>query len=377
MSDTAEGRPRAGYRTVAGSTGRQRGQQLAGLLGPRLADTAAGYRELFGAAGLAPDRVAEVAAGARGALRSWAPDLAEEIEALAAAAGLDELACYALNARTEVLATSPVGRDCSAIARAGLGGQTWDWHAELAGGRQLLCYPDTAVAFITLTEAGILAKIGVNAAGLGLLFNILGHRADPGAPGVPVHAVARRVLDSALDVAGALAIIRSAPLAASSCFTVFDADRAVSVEASSAGVRELPAEDGWAVHTNHFLDERLAAGDLRTGPETDTLPRLALLRRRLAALTGADSVETIRRLLDAHEADGAPVCCHAPATGQLGTRWQTLATVVIEPAARRLSMLAGGPCQAPGHSWTVLTLPPLGPPAPEFGPPPPAHRVGR
>jgi hypothetical protein len=50
-------------------------------------------------------------------------------------------------------------------------------------------------------------------------------------------------------------------------------------------------------------------------------------------------------LLCAHESDGAALCCHPPADGPFGTRWQSLATVRLEPADRALTVLAGGPCQ--------------------------------
>lgn len=344
---------------VPGADRSARGRGLAAVTGSRLAATAASYDELFAAAGATPDRVRQVAERAEVALAAWAPDLAEEIAAIADGAALPRWRVHALNARTEVLAvgTGAVGRECSTIARTGAGAQTWDWHAELAGSWQLVRYPATTVPFVTVTEAGILGKIGLNAAGVGVLFNILGHRADTGLGGVPVHAVARRVLDSARNLAEALAIIRSAPLAASSCFTLLDAERAVCVEASSAGVHEIPLDGEWAVHTNHFVNPTLAAGDLRTGPETDTLQRLALLRQRVAAASwggGAGSSDELRQLLCAHDADGAPVCCHLMPDAPLGARWQTLATVAIEPAAGRLKVLAGGPCQT--DEWTVVDI---------------------
>jgi isopenicillin-N N-acyltransferase-like protein len=316
----------------------------------QLTATLAGYDELFAACAIGPGRVRAVADSAQAALADWAPDLAEEIERFAAAAGQPAWRIYALNARTEVLA-SVAGRDCSALARPDLGGQTWDWHAELAGSWQLVQRPAAAIPFVSLTECGILAKIGVNAAGVGLLFNILGHRADTGLAGVPVHAVARRILDSAVDVESAVAIIASARLAASSCFTVLDGRRTVCVEASSAGLA-LPelCRAGWAVHTNHFIDPELAAGDLRTGPDTDSEQRLALLSRRLCQAEPG-SADELRRLLCAHEDDGAPLCCHARPADPLGSRWQTLATVVLEPVHRRLRVLAGGPCGS--GDWTI------------------------
>lgn len=335
---------------VRGATASSRGRELASLVGNDLPAEQAIYRQLFAASGIHTSAIRLAADTAQRQLTHWAPDLAEEITALADASGLPPWQLFLLNARTEVLATAPkasgTGRgECSAVARAGLGGQTWDWHAELASYWRVVRYTGTTIPFVTLTEAGILAKIGMNAAGVGLLFNILGHRADRGLEGVPVHAVARRILDSAHTVAEAEAIVRSARLAASSCFTLLDAERVSCLEASSEGVVQVPAHDGWTVHTNHFVSAVLADGELRTGPETDTLVRHQLLTSRLAE-AAPQSPDELRQLLCAHESDGAPVCCHAPADGALGTRWQTLATVALEPVTRTLSVLAGGPCES-------------------------------
>ncbi|MGI8665775.1 MAG: C45 family autoproteolytic acyltransferase/hydrolase [Jatrophihabitans sp.] len=340
--------------SLAGRTAPRSGRHYARLCAAELPATIEVYRQLFAAAGLHPARVQELATGARAALRDWAPDLADCIDAIADEAGLPAWQLHALNARTELLSAAPAGRgECTALARPGLGGQTWDWHRELAGSWLVAGYPELPLPFITLTEAGMLAKIGVNAAGVGLLFTILGHRGDTGVAGVGVHTVARRVLDTATDVAAAIAIIASAPLSASSCFTVLDAHRVACVEASPLGVHEVPAEGGWCAHTNHFVSPALAGGELRTGPDTDTVQRLALLRHRLTAGPEVDSADQLRRLLCAHQADGAPICCHSDGAGPLGSNWQSLATVVLQPSAARLLVQAGGPCEASPAGWLI------------------------
>jgi isopenicillin-N N-acyltransferase-like protein len=241
-----------------------------------------------------------------------------------------------------------------------IGAQTWDWHQELAGGWAVLQYSQARYPFVTLTEAGPLAKIGINSAGLGVLFNILSHRSDTGDGGVPVHAVARRILDSAGDVEAGISILRSAPLSASSCFTLLDCRRVACLEAAPAGVAELPPAR-WSVHTNHFRDPGLAADALPVDPESDSLPRQQVLLARAAGGPAGgfgdsaggfgDSAEELADLLCAHESEGAAVCCHAAVTAPLGTGWQTLATVALEPAGRRMSVLAGGPCGRPELHW--------------------------
>ena len=50
--------------------------------------------------------------------------------------------------------------------------------------------------FVTLTEAGILAKIGLNDAGLGVCLNLLDTTADGGLDGTPIHLLLRQVLET-------------------------------------------------------------------------------------------------------------------------------------------------------------------------------------
>ncbi|HEX8095809.1 C45 family autoproteolytic acyltransferase/hydolase [Jatrophihabitans sp.] len=359
---------------IAGGEPGQRAAALAAGSEAWLPGALAVYDRLFAAAGLQPARVRQLALAARDALIGWAPDLAAELDGYAEASSLPRWRLHALNARTELLAAAGGASrgECSVVAGANqagvmIGAQTWDWHQELSGGWAVLEYRQARYPFQTLTEAGLLAKIGVNSAGLGVLFNILAHRSDTGDGGVPVHAVARRILDSAGDVEAGISILRSAPLSASSCFTLLDCRRVACLEATPAGVAELPPAR-WSVHTNHFQDPGLAANGLPMEPGSDSLARQQVLLARSAgdrasgsgspdggsgspAAGRGPSAEDLADLLCAHEADGAAVCCHAEAAAPLGTGWQTLATVALEPAGRRMSVLAGGPCERPDKHW--------------------------
>ncbi|MFD3661520.1 C45 family autoproteolytic acyltransferase/hydrolase [Streptomyces sp. NPDC058659] len=342
------------------------------------------YEELFAtvAAGASssarmPD-VAALALRTVDATRAWAPELVEEMEGVAEGAGMPFRTIAALNARTEILAEAgaPRAGECSTLVRtdgAGTaGGQCWDWHEELADAWHLQTVTGDVRGFAGITEHGILAKIGVNDAGVGVLFNILGH-ADDAATGVPVHLVARQVLGAAGSFEEAVALLTAAPVSASTVITVVTADRAVSVELAPGGSAVVAPDDrGWLVRTNHFLDPALAAGELRGRREPETYDRHRLLTTRVREHTGRLGTgplaarpltpgplgtDTLVDLLTAHREDGAEVCCHAPAEGTLGGRWATLATVAVDPAEKRLLVHDGGPCTAGPASWTPLTAP--------------------
>lgn len=311
-----------------------------------------GYERLFAAVGAGAVR--EVGEAALERIGAWAPDLAAEIDGIAAGAGLEPWQVSALNARTEVLARAR--GECSTVVVVPPEGgpprtlQTWDWHEHLrdtASVWELTPRPGRVVR--TFTELGIVGKIGVNDAGLGLHFNILRHASDGGRVGVPVHVVARRILDEAESVAEAAAIARSAEVAASTVLTVVDRGTAACLELSPAGMAELPiGDDGVLIHTNHFLDPRLAAGERMREEDPGSWDRLETLRRR----AGAEGADLVAAMLS-HEEDGAAVCCHAPHGARLGERYATLATISLDVAGGHLSVRAGGPC-ATDSDWLTV-----------------------
>jgi isopenicillin-N N-acyltransferase-like protein len=326
------------------------------------------YSRLFRAAGLDDGSVRELAEDCLAALADWAPDLADEVEAVAGESELATWQVAALTGRTEMLArATATGRgECSTVvdvrgAGRVLGAQTWDWHRELGDCWYVTANPGASdrLPFVTLTEYGVPAKIGVNAAGVGVLLNILGHESDGRGAGVPVHALCRRVLDTATDLDDALRIIRSAEVSASSCLTVLDRVQAAAVEVSPAGVVSRPPEAGFVVHTNHFTDQRLAEGEVRGHAEPDTYDRYRVVRERARGTEVPSDRDALVGVLDAHWSSGAEVCCHPPAGAPFGERWQTLATVVIDPERLTMWVHRGGPCTAKPADWQGFS------PAPE------------
>lgn len=348
--------------TVQGADPVDRGRQLAGGAGTSFATGLRTYEALFGVAGVTPAQVEGVVEGTRGALTDWAPDLAAEIDAYADTAGVERWRLHALNARTEVLALgdSKFAGECSTIVHAApgaMGAQTWDWHAQLSESWHVVQHRNIELPFVTLTERGMVGKIGLNAAGVGLLFNILGHESDGSGRGVPVHAVARRVLDTAVSVEHAIDIVRSAPVQASSCLTVLDPESVACLEMAPAGVAAVGGGADWVIHTNHFTDPELCAGGRFVAPEEDTVARASLLAERVRASYGPVSRDALVQALCAHEGpDGAGVCCHPYESGALGMAWETLATIVLDPVARSMSVLRGGPCEAESSPWRPVSV---------------------
>jgi isopenicillin-N N-acyltransferase-like protein len=306
----------------------------------------AGYEQLFDVWGA---HVREIAEATFKRTQAWAPHLAAEIEGIAAGAGLETWQIAALNARTEILAR---GRgECSTVVLLGdppRTMQTWDWHVHLDDVKFVWeVEPRPGHVVRTLTEYGIVGKIGINSAGLGVHMNILHHASDGGGDGVPVHIVARRILDDATTVDEAADIARSAEMCASTVLTAVDRHSAACLELCPAGFGEVRPRDGVLLHTNHFLDPELAAGEDNRGEDPESWDRLEALEQRVDELRAASDLADVMKLHD------APVCCHPEPGAPFGERYATLATISLDVAGGHLRLRAGGPC-ADESPWITV-----------------------
>ncbi|WP_022928444.1 C45 family autoproteolytic acyltransferase/hydolase [Patulibacter americanus] len=346
--------------TDPGARGRELGRAHRG----GIRATWEGYDALFGASGAAPAVVRRVAGEALERTAAWAPQLAEEIAGIAAGASLDVWRIGALNARTEILAAVGAASraECSTFVALDPSGQaprtvqTWDWHDHLRGSMLAVRLEPRPGHHVHLfTEMGIVGKLGVNGAGLGLHFNILAHADDGGPTGVPVHVVARRILDEATTIDEATALAASAPVSASTVLTVvaFDGTRSAvrGLELSPAGLAILePDAEGVFAHTNHFLDAELSRSERHGPDDPGTYGRLDELVRRTPELRAADDPTARATALLDHREDRM-LCCHPERGAQAGDRWETLVTAALDLDARELLLHEGGPCRVGDGGW--------------------------
>jgi isopenicillin-N N-acyltransferase like protein len=337
---------------------RERGTELGERFADRVRETVGRYRRLFERRAERPIDVDLWSDRAWDAIARLAPVHAEEIAGIAEGAGLTVQQVASVNARTEILvAANPTGQtECSTVVslppgRPPVAVQTWDWYDAMSDGwfAWTIPFPDGRVVR-TVTEFGMLAKIGVNGAGVGVMLNMLHHRNDAQAAegdqvGYPVHLLSRAILDEATSTADAVRLASRAQTSASTSLTVVD-DRgdAASIELFPGGPGVLRPEAGLLVRTNHFVSE-----DGRDGCLASTIGVSTELRRDhlLTALAGPPPT-TAASVLAAmrHHLDDGGVCRH-PLTDTDPLLWhRTLATVTLDVAGRTLDVHPDGPC---GH----------------------------
>ncbi len=342
---------------VAGDTAYELGLARGRALAHSLPAAAAHYEELFRLIEVSPEQQAAGVSAVLDTLSTWRPALVAELKGIAEGADLPLADIVALNARTEILALgNRPAPECSTVTAVidghRFGVQTWDWHIEFDSHWHTHTVSGPGYRYVGLTEQGIVSKIGMNEAGLGLHFNILGH-ADDHPSGVPMHVLSRVVLSECATIAEALEVIHSAPITSSSAFTLVDATGAVSVEMSPTGVFPIPEVAGSVQRTNHFQHGTPLAGQKTELYEPDSSARLELVRERLEDGLPQDAATLVELLLSGP--DQPPLTCVADLSKEFGDRWATLATVVTDPDARTIRILDGMPTDAATGEWRELT----------------------
>jgi isopenicillin-N N-acyltransferase like protein len=304
------------------ATPRERGEAFGRARAGMVAHTIDVYARLFG----------DVDPHAVGPDVRALPEEREELAGMAAGAGVDLHALLAVNARTELLAGAAPHSECSVAGGGALLAQNWDWHPDLAASTLVWVVRRPGGWFATLTEAGILAKIGLNSSGLGVCLNLLECSADGGLDGEPIHLLLRRVLASCSSLEEALDLLCGARVAASSAVTVAVPGEVATVELSPGGPNVVRG----GFHTNHFLVAPPAGRD--TGledPLSSSELRLDVVRR-----------EPLRDALRSHEGHPIGVCRHVDDSLPWEERTATLASVVMDLAAPSLRVAFGQPCTA-------------------------------
>jgi len=340
----------------------ERGLHLGRTAREHVLHTVRSYMVIFRAvAGLRHEGVLTEAERFLPVIASYAPSLLDEMRGIAEGAGCDLREIVAINARTELMYGITNRHECTSVAisaSASADGhvrlaQNWDWHPSLAGSLILWAIqPDEGQRVLTLTEAGIVGKVGMNSAGLAMCINLLLSDSDFTGPAVPMHVILRHILDKAGSIEDALEVIAQTERC-TSCNHLF-ADHAgeiADVEATPLGYAiDLP-RNGMLVHANHCHGAHLAPGDRYVRDYPESLDRDA----RMQSLVGEGGISEAR--LQAMLADHAnapnTICHHPDKQGSFVEQSESIASIIFDLTAGTLDLSDGPPCQYPYQRYAV------------------------
>ena len=287
----------------ATARGHQHGEQLRDKIGQCIGIYDATFK-------LAEDEVARRAAHFESVTRAWHPTLADEIDAIADASGHARHWLWALNSRSEIMSyTGSQESECTSVwsPATKILAQNWDWMASLEPITFVLdATHEDDHHVVTVTEPGIVGKVGMSSAGTGVGLNFL-FSPEP-LEGVPVHILLRALLD-ARSTEEVEQVIASAGAGRSAHVFLANADGVgSSIEYTGSHMWRRDSSTDPLLHTNHFVNGGEAAAELPQGVGADNSEARYDRSVEFVAMRGVDSEAEVRDLLDDRGNTEFPIC---------------------------------------------------------------------
>jgi len=246
--------------------------------------------------------------------RNW-PHYMDEMKGISEGAGIPFLSILAMNVRTEI-AYGMASDGCTALSwkteSASYLAQNWDWQVEQ---QQNLIWiriqQETKPTIEMITEAGIIGKIGLNSAGVGVCLNAI--RAN----GVdfkklPTHLALRACLDSKTREEAVSTLERSG--VASAChILIADPAGGMGIECSYVDMIKLHMTERHTVtHSNHYVAKHMGVDDKKQ--VSDSVRRLARINELIEKCgTVKPSVDDIELMFQ--DEDGYPTAINRAESG--------------------------------------------------------------
>lgn len=195
--------------------------------------------------------------------------------------------------------------------------------------------PDQPHQF-TIGVGGVFISIGVNEARLALTGNELSPNDDR--PGIPRLLIARAIL-SARTFDEAMDIARHPDRASSYNNLISTGDGQIaSVEGSATDHGVLQPEDGWLVHTNHYVHPRMQKYECYPDHTAKSVSRYERAQELMRSRSGPITLPLLRSFLGDHNSTPAALCRH-------DERVRTVFSALIDLTQGTMDAAIGNPCE--------------------------------
>jgi len=339
---------------------RERGRQYGRQAAARIAGGVSHYTVQLQGLGLGWPEIRALVDDYLPVIERFEPAYVEEMRGIAEGAAVPFEEIVLLNARTEILklgahpelrvklaATEDPDGCTGVVALPGatrdgrlIHAQNWDWKAECAETAVVLrIRRDDGPDLLTFTEAGGLARCGLNAAGIAITANYLESDRDYCQIGVPLALIRRKVLESQ-HLALAMRAVYATPKSPSNNMIVSHAGGvAIDFECAPDETFQVHPQDGLLVHANHWQSPVALAKLKDTGIAStpDSLYRDIRVRDQLAPSIGTIDTDAVKAALFDDFASPWSVC--RPPRPSLTTNLSaTVAMIVMQPALGRMEV---------------------------------------
>src|SRR5262245_48275846 len=282
----------------------------------------------------------------------YCPHLLDEITGLAEGAGITLEEALAVNIRAELRKTAPEGCTTYVLGRRStanhqiLAGQNSDMGQQSIDlGYILHLKPKSKPQVLIWTFGGMIGYHGMNSAGVAIFENALSDSGEVprGRFAMPHYPVKRMILESS-SVEAALGLFEKIPLASNKNYVMCDGSGAIlDLETTTAGPEVLKDRGaGFLAHSNHFVCTKYANKETPDALLPDSRKRFARIHELIRADFGSLTVDRMKGHLSDHSDHPTSICRHAelPAAGTM----RTVASMIAEPAERRMHVALGNPC---------------------------------
>lgn len=287
-------------------------------------------------------------------IQKFDPELLEEIEGIAVGAGVAKEEVLAINVRTELMYPDKLatGGECTSIAAlppaTSLGevliGQNWDWKPQLKETTVILEIEQiNKPKVITLTEAGVVGKIGCNSEGLGACLNIL--KAPVDKIGLPIHILMRGILNSPRMGDAIAKIVSMDRGSANNCLIAHRDGLAMDFEMAPQVLDFFYPQNGLLMHTNHFNSPLLKPLEGNLAQYPDTLLRYGIAQQKLSSRFGKITCADFKEVFQNHFNFPNAICRHPDEREHELAQAQTVVSIIMNLTQKEIYVAEGPPCQ--------------------------------
>ncbi len=208
--------------------------------------------------------------------------------------------------------------------------------------------PKDEPPFLAMTYGGLLPNIGFNAYGIAQMCDSV--YPNDSRIGTPRIVVSRAVLAAKTPDEAIRHMLSAQRAAGYNHVLVHESGELYSVEVSARRFAILYGEDGYIVHTNHYLSPKMQ--EIERDPEDLVSSRVRYFRAlRLIKCEKVHTIKSLQAIQRDHVNHSNSICNHSiDATDPLD-REKTVNAMVIDLTAREMHIAWGNPCENPYHTY--------------------------
>jgi len=213
----------------------------------------------------------------------------------------------------------------------------------------ILANPKHDPPFLAMTYGGLLPNIGFNAYGIAQLCDSV--YPNDSRIGTPRTVVSRAVLASKTPDEAIRHMLSAQRAAGYNHMLVHESGELYSVEVSARRFGILYGDDGYIVHTNHYLSENMQ--QVEREPEDLVASRIRYFRalRMVKRQEEQHTIKTLQSIQRDHVNFSNSICNHSIDASNPLDREKTVNAMVIDLTAREMHIAWGNPCENPYHTY--------------------------